>query len=75
MPRRLEFDCALISAVRSSEYVLWSEHFPLSSKDETVPKFAVTAAVDAAGVVILFVDYFRIYRRARQTVVECVETG
>lgn len=75
LPRQLEIDCVSIFAVRTSGFVLWSEHFPLSLKDEIVPEVAVTATVDAAGVVILLVDDFRIYRRARQTVVECVETG
>lgn len=61
--------------VRNSGYVLSSEHFQLSLEDEIVPQVAVTATLGAAGVAILFVDYFRIYRRARQTVVDCVETG
>lgn len=64
-----------IFVVRTSGFVLWSEHFPLSLTDEIVPEVVVTATVDAAGVVILLVVYFRIYRRARQTVLECVETG
>ena len=40
-----------------------------------VPEVGVTATVDAADVAILFVNDFRMYRRARQTVVDYVETG
>lgn len=71
----MEFDFVSIFGVQTLGFVLRSEHFPLSSKGVVVPEVAVTTTADAAGVVILIVDFFRIYRRTHQTVVECVETG